>query len=112
MKRTQGIIYLGGGLWPALHMRSFERLTGRKEDRWLVRTVGLLTAGIGLVLLKAEDSKDTKRLGALSAVSFGVIDFYYTAKGRIKKIYATDGIIQAALLAGWLRHKLKSDIKD
>jgi hypothetical protein len=43
----QGAYYLVSGLWPLLHFTSFEAFTGRKRDRWLVRTVGLLTCGIG-----------------------------------------------------------------
>lgn len=111
LKKTQALLYIAGGLWPLVHMRSFEKVTGRKEDKWLVKTVGLLTASIGVVLLKAENTTDTRRLGKLSAISFGVIDFYYTAKGRIKKIYAADGIVQALLLVAWLVRRRNGSAK-
>ncbi len=41
-----------GGLWPLLHMRSFEQVLGPKTDRWLVRTVAglMLASGLAQVL--------------------------------------------------------------
>jgi hypothetical protein len=34
-----------GGLWPLVHLSSFEAVLGPKTDRWLVKTVcGLLIA--------------------------------------------------------------------
>lgn len=40
--KFQGIYYVASGLWPLLHMRSFEAVTGPKRDKWLVNTVGAL----------------------------------------------------------------------
>jgi len=41
--RAQGVANLVGGLWPLVHLRSFEMVFGPKTDRWLVKTVaGLL----------------------------------------------------------------------
>jgi hypothetical protein len=48
----QGTYYLATGLWPLASMRSFEAVTGRKRDRWLVRTVGLLAVAFGSLLLR------------------------------------------------------------
>jgi hypothetical protein len=39
---TQGTYYAATGLWPILWMRSFEAVTGPKQDHWLVKTVGAL----------------------------------------------------------------------
>ena len=33
------------GIWPILHLPSFEAITGPKIDDWLVHMVGLLAAG-------------------------------------------------------------------
>jgi hypothetical protein len=41
------------GVWPLLHRKSFEALTGRKKDFWLVRTVGGLAGACGLTLATA-----------------------------------------------------------
>lgn len=38
----QGLFYLTSGIWPLIDMPSFEAVTGRKTDKWLVKTVGLL----------------------------------------------------------------------
>ena len=39
LARTHGVANLAGGLWPLLHIRSFEWVFGPKTDRWLVKTV-------------------------------------------------------------------------
>ena len=41
--RAHGVANVVGGLWPLLHISSFEMVFGPKTDRWLVKTVaGLL----------------------------------------------------------------------
>jgi hypothetical protein len=40
----QAAYLVSGGVWP-IHRRSFERVTGRKHDFWLVRTVDGEVAG-------------------------------------------------------------------
>lgn len=43
--QAQGLFYLASGVWPLIHMRSFELVLGRKKEHWLVHTVsGLLIA--------------------------------------------------------------------
>ncbi len=49
----QGVFYVLTGIWPLLSIRTFERVTGPKVDRWLVKTVGVLVTVIGGVLLLA-----------------------------------------------------------
>ena len=46
----QGIFYFATGVWPILSIRTFQMVTGPKTDLWLVKTVGVLIAVIGLVL--------------------------------------------------------------
>lgn len=48
---TQGIYFMLAGVWPLVNIHSFEVITGPKVDVWLVKTVGLLVAVIGAVLL-------------------------------------------------------------
>ena len=38
---AQGVYFAATGVWPLIDMRSFERVTGPKADKWLVRTVGV-----------------------------------------------------------------------
>ena len=99
-----GSYYLVTGLWPLLSMRSFEWVTGRKTDRWLVRMVGLLAAVIGLSILRDRDRHPPadRTLPVGAAVAFSAIDIVYTANGTIRPIYLGDAVVEAALIAGWL----------
>ena len=93
----QGAYYAATGLWPLLHMRSFEAVTGPKREDWLVKTVGVLVTAIAGTLLVAA------LLAVSSAVGLGAIDVLYAARGRIARIYLADAVVEAALLALWTR---------
>jgi hypothetical protein len=97
-----GGYYLVTGIWPLVSMRSFEWVTGRKTDRWLVRMVALLAAVIGLAILRDRDDPVDRALPVGSALAFGAIDVVYSAKGTIRPIYLGDAAVEAALIAGWL----------
>jgi len=101
--KAQGTYYVASGLWAVVDRQGFERVTGRKTDYWLVRTVGLLATAIGLALLTgARDgrpSSQTRVLGVAAGASFTVIDVVYVAKGRISPIYLGDAAFHG-LLAG------------
>jgi hypothetical protein len=98
---AQGVYYFVTGIWPILHMRSFEAVTGPKTDDWLVQMVGLLAAAIGLTLLLHVRSLTMPAfaLAAATAASFGAIDVIYSALGTISPIYLADAVLQAAFLA-------------
>ena len=100
---TQGAYYLITGVWPLLHMDSFERVTGPKTDKWLVKTVGVLVAAIGSSLMVAARghrvSREAQLLAAASAVGLSLIDLTYVAKSRIAPVYLLDAISELALLA-------------
>lgn len=98
----QGIYYVITGLWPAFNISSFEKITGPKTDKWLVKMVGLLAAAIGTVLLLSNGEEIVKILGILSATSFVIIDFIYAFKRRIPLTYLGDGLLQLAFIIGWL----------
>ncbi len=108
----QGSYYLASGIWPVLHRSSFEALTGPKEDYWLVRTVGLLAASIGLGLSSGARratgvSADMRATAISAAVGFGAIDLVEVARGRISPVYLLDLAAQAALLGAWLREPVR-----
>ena len=95
------------GIWPILHLRSFEAITGPKVDDWLVHMVGLLAAAIGLVLGAATlrnrvRSPDVVLLAIASAAAFASIDIWYGVTGRISSIYLADACMQIGLIAGLL----------
>jgi hypothetical protein len=95
--RIQGVYYLLTGLWPLVHFASFEALSGRKRDRWLVRTVGLLAAVIGFTLLRrpAEGS----RLADLSAGAFVAADVMAVGAGQLPT-YLADAVVEGAFVGG------------
>jgi hypothetical protein len=106
VEKLQAAYYLSTGIWPVLHRSSFEALTGRKQDYWLVRTVGLLATSVGLGLYAgsrddSEVSADMKVAAIASSVGFAGIDLIEVARGRISPVYLLDLAVQIGLLAGW-----------
>lgn len=104
---VQGIYFGASGVWPLVHMRSFERVTGPKADKWLVRTVGVLVAVIGAVLsasaLRRRLPGETAALAAGTAAGLAAIDTIYAGKGRISRVYLADAAVEAALVGLWLK---------
>jgi fatty acid desaturase len=106
----QGLYYLVTGLWPLVHLPSFEAVTGPKTDDWLVHMVGLLAMVIGAALGVAvtrdhAQAPEVVVLATGAALAFGGIDFWYALGGRISAIYLADAGIEVAFLAGlgWTR---------
>lgn len=103
----QGGFYLLTSLWPLASMRSFQWVTGRKTDLWLVRTVALLLAVIGTVLTLAgyrqRTGPESALLGAGSAAALAGIDIYYAVIGRISRVYFLDALVELAFAVLWAR---------
>ena len=104
---VQAAFYVGTGIWPLLHRRSFERVTGRKTDFWLAQTVGLMVAAIGVGLAQAVSRRqgvpvELRTVAATSAAGLALIDLCFVARGRISKIYLADAAAEVALVGGWL----------
>lgn len=99
----QAAYYILTGLWPIVHMGSFEAITGPKVDDWLVRMVGLLAATIGITLAVALRARrlgpEVRTLAILSALSFAAVDLWYALTGRISAIYLADAAVELALVA-------------
>jgi len=98
----QGVYYIATGVWPVLHRRSFEAVSGRKHDFWLAETVGVVTAAVGLSLCLASRSKtpspEAKLLGVAAAAGFAAIDLRYGLTRRIRPVYLLDGLAQLAFI--------------
>ena len=110
----QAAFYVGTGVWPLLHRRSFEWLTGRKTDFWLVQTVGLTVAAIGIGLAQAVARQrgvppELRTIAATSAAGLALVDLSFVARGRISKIYLADAAAEVALVAGWLLARDRPD---
>ncbi|HET7813412.1 MAG TPA: hypothetical protein VFL13_03485 [Candidatus Baltobacteraceae bacterium] len=97
--QTMAGYYIATGLWPILHRRSFEAVTGPKTDFWLVQMVGLLAAtngtAIAIGLRKRKIRESTVALALLSAASFAAIDVVHVARKRISPIYLGDAVAEA-----------------
>ena len=91
------------GVWPILHMRSFEAITGPKQDRWLVKMVGALALTNGVVLAigarRERIAAETIALAVCSALAFSAVDVVYAMRGRIRPVYLGDAAAELALAA-------------
>lgn len=102
---VQAALYIVTGLWPLIHLSSFELVTGPKTDDWLVRTVGVLLAVIGAVLAAAAAQPRVDRLLSMLAVGIALalasVEVSYVVSGTIGAVYLIDAAVEllfAALL--------------
>ena len=105
LARAQGTFNVVFGVWPLVHMRSFEWLLGPKVDRWLVHTVAGLLVTNGLVQLTAprgdEAQSLARRLGVGTAATLVAIDIGYVSRRRISPRYLWDAAAEVAWIAAW-----------
>jgi hypothetical protein len=103
----QGAFYLTTGIWPLVSIRTFERVTGPKTDKWLVKTAGVLITAIGGALTLAGARRavndETRLLAVASAAALTAIDITYVAKKRIAPVYLLDAGVELALICGWVK---------
>lgn len=109
LARTHGVFNVVNGLWPLLHMRSFEAVFGPKVDRWLVRTVAGLLLANGLVQIRAETEpasiSHARMTGIGTAATLAAIDLAYAPSGRIRRIYLLDAVAEITWILLWSRQK-------
>lgn len=105
--RAHGVANVVGGLWPLLHMDSFEAVFGPKTDRWLVKTVSGLLVVIGLNQLATRRStvsiRLARRLGIGTAAVLAAVDVFYVPAGRISKMYLLDAAMEVGWIVAWVR---------
>lgn len=105
MSLIQGGYFFLTGVWPLVDIESFQWVTGPKTDLWLVRTVGLLIAVVGGVLLLAgyrrSDTAEVRLLAIASAAALTFIDVFYVSIDVISPIYLLDAAGEVVLIAGW-----------
>jgi hypothetical protein len=101
---AQGVFDVVTGVWPIVHLPSFEAVTGPKREGWLVKTVGALITVIGGTLLIAgrrrRVSPELMLLAAGSAASLAAVDLRYSPQ-RISPVYLLDAVAEGLLVAGW-----------
>jgi hypothetical protein len=102
---VQGSYTLITALWGLIDIDSFMRVTGPKNDIWLVKTVSAILAAIGISLLAFFKEKkpvfSAGILGISVAIAVAAIDFYYSGNEVIKWIYAVDGVVELVFIGGW-----------
>jgi hypothetical protein len=98
----QAVYYLITGLWPLISLSTFEAVTGPKTDDWLVQTVGVLAAVIGVTLMlgtrRPQPHGETITLSLLSAFGFLTVDTVFVFSGVISRIYLVDAAVQVLLI--------------
>jgi|RhiMetdeSRZDD1v2_1073273.scaffolds.fasta_scaffold1275505_2 hypothetical protein len=103
--RAQGVANLVGGLWPLVHLRSFEMVFGPKTDRWLVKTVAGLLIVNGVTQLTTSSTAigvgQARRLGLGTAAVLAAIDLVYVPARRISKMYLVDAVIEVGWIMAW-----------
>jgi cytochrome b subunit of formate dehydrogenase len=109
LRRTatlQAAYFLVSGLWPIVSRPTFEAVTGRKTDYWLVRTVGALASVTGITLgvaaFRNRVSSELAVLGIGSALAFGVVDVVYAMTGRISRVYLIDAAVESVITGAWV----------
>lgn len=102
-----GLFWVGSGLWPIVHLKSFERVTGPKPEGWLVKTVGGLIAVVGSTLMAAavrnRITPEIRGLAVGSALTLAAVDVVYPLKRRISPVYLLDAVAELALVGVWLK---------
>jgi hypothetical protein len=96
---------IASGVWPIVHRGSFERVTGKKREFWLVRTVGglALVTGIslGLAVVRRSKCPESTTLALTSGAVFAIADIH--AARTQSRIYLGDLLLQSALVPrAWL----------
>jgi hypothetical protein len=95
---AQGAYYFTTGLWPFLHRKSFLKLTGPKNDLWLVHAVGSLVTAAGTVFLKSATQKrvtpEIRLLAVGSALGLAAVEIHSVWRGAIRKIYLADTLVE------------------
>ena len=106
MARAHGAYNVVSGLWPLLHLRSFEALMGPKTDRWLVQTVAGLLVANGVAQLASAETAEGRRtarlIGIGTAGTLALIDVVYVPRGTIRRTYLIDAAAELAWIAAWL----------
>lgn len=106
LAKGQGAYNLFGGLWPLLHMRSFEAITGPKDDSWLVRTVAGILVVVGVVLLRdafrGHVAQSVRFMAAGISTVLAIVAIVSSLAGFISWLYFFDGLIHLAFALAWM----------
>ncbi len=110
--RVQGGYYLIGGLWPLVHFRSFEKVTGRKPDRFVTEVASALYVAIGAALL-AGGKRPPLHLRTLAVLAGGAsagLDLRH--RPALRAVYLAEAALEGLLIVASLREWMKDSSKE
>lgn len=98
---TQTAYYLAIGIWLLVDIESFEWVTGRKVDRWLVKTIGgmLTTAGAAFGIATCAEDRSSSMDWRQEQRPRSRWPTSSMSSGRIWPVYLLDTGINLALIA-------------
>ena len=102
---AQSACFVVTGLAPFVSRPAFERVTGRRQDGWLVQTTGALIAvvgaGLGLAAARNRVTPEVRMIAVGSAAALTAVEVLHTARRRIRPLYLLDAVVEAGFLAAW-----------
>ena len=103
---AQGAMFIATGVWPIVHIPTFEAVSGPKTDKWLVKTVGALITVAGATIASAgvrrRISPEIRLLAMGSSLALAAVDVVYARRRRISRVYLLDAVAEAGLILAWL----------
>jgi hypothetical protein len=103
---AHAIYFAVTGLWPLIHYRSFEAVTGPKRDAWLVKTLGVFILPVALAgasaTVRDRVTPEVRAVTVGSSLALGWSSGWYALRGRIRRIYLGDALVEGVLVAGLL----------
>jgi hypothetical protein len=102
----QAGVYATTGAWPLVHFRSFELVTGRKRENWLVKANGAIFLGIGMGLgmaaLRDRLTPDWRALAVTLGTGVVAVEVANLRRRRIAPVFWLDAAFEAFLVVAWL----------
>jgi energy-converting hydrogenase Eha subunit E len=81
-------------------------VSGPKTDIWLVKTVSVVLAAIGLSLIVQAVSNSLSLpiliLALCNSIGLSFIDFYYSLRNVISKVYLADAFLEIVFFFIWI----------
>jgi energy-converting hydrogenase Eha subunit E len=103
---VQGSYTLLTALWGLIDIDSFMAVSGPKTDIWLVKTVSVVLAAIGLSLIVQALSNSLSLpiliLALCNSIGLSFIDFYYSLRNVISKVYLADAFLEIVFFFIWI----------
>jgi hypothetical protein len=101
-----GAYLLIGFAWPMFGSKSFQKVTGRKEDMWLMSGISMQLAIAGTAIAgAAATDRITPEIAGLAigtSASLAGLSIVNVARQRVGPVYLIDAIGHLTIAGGWL----------